>query len=243
MRLTGFAVIVCVISAVLFPTVPAPEHSQAPTTGVAQKKEAANDLVYADFQETKYDRPASSRGGFVQLFSYQQNSAMPPKFKGAVGADPPAPELVRLSKDDANVAATFEFEMLLPNQYQGVIMNVTGQSEREDGKPAADDLSGYSYLTLQASATGVSALGVEFLSQGQGIELSVGSPLASIQITPGFNVYKIPLTSLAQPPWATTKVNPTEVLKKLTAINIIASCGPCTATKGRVVVDNIVFHH
>ena len=141
-----------------------------------------------------------------------------------------------------NAAATFEFEMLLPNQYEGVIMEVIGLPEREDGKAAADDVSGYSYLTLQASATGVSSLGVEFLSQGQGIELSVGSPQATIQIKPGFNVYKIPLTSLAQPPWAPVKVNPTEVLKKLTAINIIASCGPCTPTKGRVVLDNIIFH-
>ena len=122
-------------------------------------------------------------------------------------------------------------------------MEIIGLPEKDDGKPAADDVSGYSYLTLQVSATGVSSLAVEFLSQGQGIELSVGSPQATIQIKPGFNVYKIPLTSLVQPPWAPTKVNPTDVLKKLTAINIIASCGPCSATKGRVVVDNIVFHH
>jgi hypothetical protein len=216
--------------------------AKGPASATTQTKESANDLVYADFETTKYDRPASSRGGWVQLFSYQQNAAMPPKFKGLAGAEPPAPESVKPVKDDPNAAAAFDFEMVLPNQYEGVIMEVIGLPEKEDGKAAADDVSGYSYLTLQASATGVTSLSVEFLSQGQGIDISAGSPQASIEIKPGFNLYKIPLMSLAQPPWASTKVNPMDVLKKLTAINIIAACGPCAATKGRVVVDNIVFH-
>ena len=218
-------------------------RAQGPVSATAQKKEPASDLVYADFETTKYDRPASSRGGFVQLFSYQQNPAAPPKIKGQAGAEPPAPELVKPLKDDPSVAAAFDFEMVLPNQYEGIIMEVIGQSDGDDGKPAPDDVSGYSYLTLQASATGVSSLSVEFLSQGHGIEITAGSPQASIEIKPGFNLYKIPLSSLAQPSWATVKVNPIDVLKKLTAINIIAACGPCAATKGRVVVDNIVFHH
>ena len=50
----------------------------------------------------------------------------------------------------------------------------------------------------------------------------------------------MPATCLTE--WAPVKISATDVLKKLTAINIIASCGPCTATKGRVVIDNIVFH-
>ena len=61
--------------------------------------------------------------------------------------------------------------------------------------------------TVQASATGVSALTVEFLSQGHGINISVGSPQANIQIKSGFNVYKIPLSELAQPAWAPVKVS------------------------------------
>lgn len=207
----------------------------------AQKKEATTDLVYADFGTMKYDRPASSRGGFIQLFSFQENQKAPAAFKGLAGAEPPAPELVRSSKDDPNLAATFEYELLVPNQYAGVGMIIIGLPD-QDGKPGADDVSGYSYLTLEASATGVSALTVEFLSQGQGINISVGSPQANIKITPGLAVYKIPLTELAQPAWAPVKVSTREVLQKLTALNFIVGCGPCTQTKGKVVLDNIIFH-
>ena len=109
----AYTVVVLVLSSVEHTT---QATTQAPdsASATAQKKEPANDLVYADFENTKYDRPASSRGGFVQLFSYEQNAALPPKFKGLAGTDPPAPELVRLQKDDPNAAAAFEFELLVP---------------------------------------------------------------------------------------------------------------------------------
>ena len=216
-------------------------QAQGAASVVIQTKEPGNDLVYADFGTMKYDRPASNRGGFIQIFSFQENQQMPAKVKGREGANPPAPELVRVTKDDPNVAASFDYALLAPNQYAGVGMIIIGMTDHDD-KAVADDVTGYSYLTLQASATGVSSLTVEFLSQGQGINISVGSPQANIQLTPGFNVYKIPLSQLAQPAWAPVKVSTKDVLKKLTAINFIVGCAPCTTTKGRVVLDNIVLH-
>ena len=145
------------------------------TPVVIQKKEEPNDLVYADFGTMKYDRPASNRGGFIQIFSFQENEKAPSKTKGLEGSNPPAPELVRLSKDDPNLAASFEYALSAPNQFAGVGMIIIGAADHDD-KAVADDVSGYSSLTFQASATGTSTLTVEFLSQGQGINISVGSP-------------------------------------------------------------------
>lgn len=226
----------------LTPQSPTQAQDKAPSTAQTKEPAATSDqLVYADFGMMKDDRPASNRGGYITIFSFQESQRTPAKFKGLEGAEPPAPEIVRLSKDDPNVAATFEYELPAPSQYAGVGMIVVGLPD-QDGQPVAEDVTGYSYLTLQASATGVSTLTIEFLSQGQGVNISAGSPQANIQITPGFNVYKIPLAALAQPAWAPVKVSARDVLKKLTAINFIVGCGPCTATKGRVVLDNIVFH-
>ena len=63
----------------------------------------------------------------------------------------------------------------------------------------------------------------------------------SFKIKPGFNTYKIPLSSLSQPSWAQTKVSTKDVLKKLTAVSLTAYCEQCTPINGTVVVDNLVF--
>ncbi len=199
-------------------------------------------LVYADFETVKDNRPVSNRGGLIQLFSYQENSALQAKFKGLEGANPPAPDLVRLRKDDPNKAIAFDYEIPAPNQYAGVTVEVHGQADR-DGKPVADDVSGYKYLTLQAYATGVPSLRIEFVSRGQGLNISSGFPQMLFKVTPGFNTYKIPLKSLFQPSWVQERISPKDVLKKLTAVNISAYCEPCTPVKGTVVIDNLVFQN
>ena len=202
--------------------------------------QATDKLVYADFEESQNNRPVSKRGGFIQLISYQENATRPSRFKGAAQATPPAPELVRLQKDNPNKAAAFEYELQFPNQYAGVGMEVHGQTG-SGGKPVPDDVSGYKYLTLQIYATGVPALRLEFISRGQGITIPNGSPQTTFKIKPGFNTYKIPLNSIVQPSWAEVKVSPKEVLKKLTSINLFAYCDQCTPVKGMVVVDNMAF--
>ena len=194
-------------------------------------------FVYADFEGAQGDRPVSSRGGFIQLISYQEST--PSKMKGAANVNPPAPELVRLKQDDPNRAAAFDYE-LYPNQYAGVGIQIGGLPDK-DGKPVADDLSAYKYLSMDVYATGVPRLRVEILSRGQGINMNSGFPSSAIKVKPGLNTYKIPLSSLAQPSWADTKVGTKDVLKKLTGISLTAFCEGCAPTKGTVVVDNIVF--
>jgi hypothetical protein len=195
-------------------------------------------FLYADFETVRDNRPVSNRGGQVQLISYQEST--PSKIKGMASLSPPAPELVRLKKDDPNRAAAFDFEMYPPNQYAGVGIQIQGLPDK-DGKPVADDLSAYKFLSMQIYATGVPRLRVELLSRGQGINMTSGFPQSSFKLKPGLNTYKIPLNTLAQPSWADTKASTKDVLKKLTGISLIAFCENCTPTQGTVVLDNVVF--
>lgn len=206
------------------------------TTQTAQP--GGDQFVYADFESMQDNRPVSSHGGQVQLISYQEST--PSKLKGLANASPPAPELVRLKKDDPNRAAAFDYELYPPNQYAGVGIQIQGQPDK-DGKPVADDLSAYKFLTMQIYATGVPRLRIEIMSRGQGINMTSGFPQSSFKLKPGFNTYKIPLNTLAQPQWADTKVSTKDVLKKLTGITLTAFCETCTPVQGTLVVDNIVF--
>src|SRR5262249_41852509 len=156
-------------------------------------------------------------------------------------ANPPAPEFARLNKDSPNKVIAFDFELPGSNDYAGVGVQIDGQPWK-DGKPVADDVSGFKYLTLQLYATGVTSMTVQFISRGNGIETN-GPPEFHFKVLPGLNTYQIRLNSINQPSWAEHKVNPQDVLKKLTAINIVASCNQCVQTKGTVVIDNLIFQN
>lgn len=197
-------------------------------------------LVFADFETVKDGRAWSNGGGAVQIISYQERETLQSRFKGMAGTN--APEVVRLSKDDPNRAVTFDYELQAPNQYAGVGLQVDAKPA-EGGKPVALDVSGYKDLMLQLYATGVESVRVEFISRGQGMNLSSGYPQMTFKVKPGFNTYKVPLKSLSQPPWAEVKVSTKDVLKKLTSVNVVAFCDQCKPTKGTVVADNLVFQN
>jgi hypothetical protein len=201
-----------------------------------------NKLVYADFETLNENRVVSNRGGVVQLFGYQERQTVMSRFKGQEGSNPPAPEVVRLKKDDPNRAIAFDYEIQAPNQYAGVGVEIFAQAANE-GKPVALDVSGYKHLALQLYATGVDTIKVEFITRGQGISTPDAHPQSAFIVKSGFNTYQVPLKSLSQPSWANVKVTPKDVLKKLTSINVVAYCDQCTPTKGTVVIDNIVFQN
>jgi hypothetical protein len=204
----------------------------------------AGSLVYADFESVAEDgRPVSSRGGHMQLFGYSENPTRPPVFKGAPAVDPPAPELVRTKADDPNRLGKFEFELVTPNQWSGVTLEVKGQADK-DGKTPADDVSGYRSLSMEVFATGVATMRVEILSRGWGQDTNTANPQITFKPKQGLNTYRVALKTFAQPAWVTdTRIDPREVLKNLTAISISAYCDECRPTKGMVVVDNIVFEN
>src|SRR5215213_1830398 len=96
----------------------------------------SNKLVYADFQNLQNGRPASLRGGLTRLNWYAQNMANPPRVRGLENANPPAPAAARVQADD--IAAAFEYELRIPNEWAGVNLEIFGQPEK-DGKLVADD--------------------------------------------------------------------------------------------------------
>jgi len=212
-------------------------------TGLAAAQDAAKSadaskLMYADFQNTQSGRPVSSRGGMVRLDPYSQNSANPPVFRGMDKADPPAPAFARVTADD--VAAAFDYEMRIPNEWEGVNMEVFGQPEK-DGKPVADDVSAYKFITLRVFAKGAQYIQVELITRGYGANLESGYPMASFRLSPGFITYKLKLDTFSQPQWATQLDLKADVLKKLTSITVGVHCDKCKLEKGTVVVDNIAF--
>jgi hypothetical protein len=219
-------------------------QATTPVVSAAPAREAADGkdkLIYADFETIEANRPVSSRGGLVQLFTYQENPANPSHFKGAPAGEN-APDVVRLSKDDPNKAITFDYELRMPNQWAGVTVEVHGQPDK-DGTPVADDVSGYKYLTLQLYVTGVTSVTVEFISKGHGIKIDSGSPQMSFRVSKGFNTYKVGLGSLTQPPYVETRVSAKDLLKKLTQVNVSVACSQCVPITGTVVIDNLIFEN
>jgi len=194
-------------------------------------------FVYADFEKAENGRPISNNGGLVQIYTAQEST--PVKFKGLANASPGAPERIVLKDAPNNHLASFEYNLLGPNDWANVTLEVAGRP-MNDGKPVADDVSGYKQLSLQLYATGVDSLRVEFVSHGQGINITAGFPQVPLRIKPGLNTYVIPLKGISQPSWA-EKVDTKEVLRKLTAISISAYCNQCTPQQGMVLVDNLVF--
>ena len=200
-------------------------------------QDSSDKLVYADFEKVENGRPVSSNGGFIQIYTGTETT--PVSFKGLANANPGAPELIVLKDAPQNHLATFEYSLVGPNQWANVTLEVQGHPAK-DGKQLADDVSGYKQLALQLYATGVDSLRVEFISHGQGINIDAGFPQVPIRLKSGLNTYVIPLKGVTQPSWA-EKVDPKEVLKKLTAISISTYCNQCTPQHGMVLVDNIVF--
>ena len=195
-------------------------------------------LVYADFQNLQNGRPVSKRGGMTRLNRYSENATNPPQFRGLENADPPAPALARVTADD--VAAAFDYQLRIPNEWEGVNMEVFGQPEK-DGKLVADDVSGYKFITLRLFAKGPQYIRLELITRGQGANLESGYPTVTFRVSPGFNTYKLKLDSFNQPQWAMQLDLKRDVLMKLTSITVGVFCDKCTMEKGTVVVDNIAF--
>ena len=198
-------------------------------------------LVYADFERTENNRPVSARGGLIQMFAYEESAVHKSTFKGLEGANPPAPELVRVKKDDPNHAMKFDFSLRAPNQWAGVTVEIHGLPDA-DGKFVPDDVSGFKNLSIQVYATGIEILRLEAISKGTGKDLGTVYPQMNFKVRPGLNTYQVPLKGFTQPAWANVRTDPKDIFKYLTSINLIAFCDPCQLNKqGMVIVDNMIF--
>jgi hypothetical protein len=202
----------------------------------------ANVLVYADFERVDNNRPVTTRGGLIQLFGYEESRIHKSTFKGLEGATPPAPELVRIKKDDPNRAMKFDYALMAPNPWAGVTVELHGLAD-VDGQPVAEDVSGYKTLSLQVYATGVPILRLEAIAGERGRDMSMQYPQMTFKVRPGMNTYKVPLTAFTQPAWVTDRrVDPKDIFRKLTSINLTAFCEQCDLNRqGMVIVDNVIF--
>jgi hypothetical protein len=202
----------------------------------------ANTLVYADFENNEDGKPVSSRGGKVSLWGYQESPTRMSVFKGHE-ADNSVPKLVRTSRTDDNHAAAFDYELVIPNEWAGVTMEVQGGPADDAGKLPADDVSGFKFMSVQAYVTGTHYIRTEILSHGSGINLHSGYPVTGFKLKDGFNTYKVPLRSYSQPQWVQgTRIDPRQVLRNLTSVTFSVYCEQqCRPASGTVVIDNIVF--
>lgn len=201
----------------------------------------SNRLLYADFEKMENNRPVSARGGLIQLFAYEESAVHKSSFKGLAGAEPPAPELVRIKKDDPNLAMKFDFSLRAPNQWAGVTVEIHGQPDA-DGRFVPDDVSGFARLSMQVYATGIDILRLEAISKGAGKDLGTVYPRMTFKVRPGFNTYQVPLSGFTQPAGESVRVDPKDVFKVLTSINLTAFCDQCDINKaGMVIVDNMIF--
>jgi len=223
-----------ILAILIFLTAGSVRAQNAPKPGESE----GNKLVYADFQDVQSGRPVSKHGGPVRLNVYSQNSANPPQFRGLENANPPSPAFARVTAED--VAAAFDYEFRIPNEWAGVNMEIFGEPEK-DGRLVPDDVSGYKFITLRVFAKGTQYLKLELITRGQGANLESGYPAATIHLSPGFNTYKLKLDTFSQPDWAMPLDLKRDVLKKLTSVTIGAHCDKCIIEKGTVVVDNIAF--
>lgn len=213
----------------------------APPAPSSQPAADSKTLLYADFEKLQNNRPVSARGGMILMFSYEESAVHKSTFKGMDGADPPAPELVRVKKDDPNHAMKFDFALRAPNQWAGVTVEIHGQPDA-DGKFVPDDVSGFKNLSLQVYATGIEILKLEAISKSGGKDMGTAWPLMTFKVRPGLNTYQVPLKGFTQPAWANPRVDPKEIFKALTSINISAFCDQCDLNKqGMVIVDNVLF--
>jgi len=195
-------------------------------------------LVYADFQKLENGRLISSRGGRTQLNRWAQNMGAAPKMRGLENAEPPSPAPARVT--DQDTAAAFEYEMRMPNEWAGVSLEVFGQPEK-DGKPVADDISGYKFISMRLFGKGPQSVRVELISRGLGVSLESGYPQMTFRLSPGFNTYRFKLDSFRQPEWATPLDFKRDILKKLTSVTIGVFCDKCRLESGTLVVDNLAF--
>ena len=230
------------LAAALRSAADAPRHAEMPQAPPSERAADSKTLVYADFERVENDRPVSARGGLIQLYGYEESRVHKSTFTGLAGADPPAPELVRIKEGDPNRAMKFDYSLVAPNQWAGVTVEIHGLPD-VDGKPVAEDVSGYKTLSLQVFATGIPILRLEAISGERGRDMSMQYPQMTFKVRPGLNTYKVPLTAFTQPAWVTDRrVDPKDIFRKLTSINLTAFCDQCDMSRqGMVIVDNVVF--
>ncbi len=200
-------------------------------------KDQGSHFVYADFEQLKDGRPISTRGGMVSLIGYQQSPANVVSFTNSDSPWPHTPMVARAAQNSSQFVA-FDFTIPAPNQYAGVSLEIQGLPAK-DGKQVAEDLSAYNYISVQVFAQGITTMKAELITKDNGVNIADGEQFGfPFRLSNGFNTYKLKLKDFHQESWVENRKNLKDVLKYLTAVHFVAQEIP---SKGRVVIDNVVF--
>lgn len=206
---------------------------------LAHAQEAAQRLVYADFEQLNKDKhPVSARGGRIIFDVTAQNDKNKPTVSPKLfGAQAPLTQRI-----------AFEYELKQPNDWATAYIKILGFKDK--GYTAgevwerqllakAEDLSDYKFLTLDIGAVGTEEVRIDLISESNGIDTNA-FPSFNLKVNNQLQPYRIPLTDFKQPEgsWVTKKVTTSGVLKKLTSVQINVSKVP---SKGIVVLDNLAF--
>ena len=146
-----------------------------------------------------------------------------------------------MKPDDPNRLGKFDFELLTPNQWSGVMLEIKGQPDK-DGQPA-----GRRRQRLQALlgaglyTTGIATVRVESLSRGLGRD-NTAQPADDLhaQARPQHLSRRAEEVRAAVLGDRHRSIRRTS-LKNLTAVTISAYCDDCRPSKGMLIVDNVVF--
>ncbi len=200
-------------------------------------KDQGSRFVYADFEQLKEGLPVSTRGGAVMLIGYQQNPANAVTFTNSDKPWPHTPMVAKAAQNSSQFVA-FDFMIPAPNQYAGVSLEIRGLPDK-DGKQVAEDLSAYNYITVQVFAQGITTMRAELITKDNGVNIADGEQFGfPFRLTNGFNTYKLKLKDFHQEKWVENRKSLADVLKHLTAVHFVAQEIP---SKGRIVIDNVVF--
>jgi hypothetical protein len=207
---------------------------------LAQDKDKGKDqgsrFVYADFEQLKEGRPVSTRGGVVTLFGYQQSPANAVSFTNS--DKPDHTPMVSPAAQNHSQFIAFDFTIPAPNQWAGVTLEIRGLPD-QNGKQVAEDLSAYSYISVQVFAKGTTAMKAELISKDNGVNIADGEQFGfPFRLSPGFNTYRLKLKDFYQPNWVENRKSLKDVLKYLTAIHFVAQEVP---SNGQIVIDNVAF--
>ncbi|GEM44597.1 glycoside hydrolase family 26 protein [Deinococcus cellulosilyticus] len=210
---------------------------KVPSTFTAPPPPTGKTKTIASFETLSEGRLTTAEGGKVFLSGFQQKPENPSTFSNQDQGNEPA-AVVYPAGSGLTQRAGFDFNIKAPNDFAGVLMSLEVKPRTAEGQPVSVDYSAYKSLRLTVKATGTSKLRLEFIgAKSLGIP-DGGYPQVYVDVGPEAKTINVPVSSFAQPDWASPKKTTTEVLQNLVTINVVADTVP---SSGNVQVDDVML--
>ncbi|WP_189001252.1 glycoside hydrolase family 26 protein [Deinococcus roseus] len=210
---------------------------KVPASIVPPLPPAGDSKKLATFETLAEVRLVTQEGGKVFLGGFQEQAAQPSTFSNQdQGNEPPA--VVYPAGDGQTQHAGFDFGIKSPNAYAGVVMSLEVKPRNAEGKQVSVDYSSFKTLRVTLKATGTTKLRLEFIGD-KSLGIQDGSyPQVYVDVSAATKTVDVPISSFAQPDWASVKKTTTEVLKQLITFNVVADTVP---SSGNVQIDDLML--